>query len=95
MKQNVNNQSAIEKFRDTPRKAMQKLQDLGAKVLAEPDSRRTLYVPGNVNLNAPTPVDLYGAHIAMRSHSHKSFLRKHNLGKFKKGKQTQVLQSKC
>lgn len=65
---------------------MKKLQALGAHMLTTNSGKKIPYVPGNVNLDSPTPVDLYGAFLASRRRGHKSFLCKNNLGKFKKGK---------
>lgn len=86
MKENNNEQTLIEKAKQRFIEAMKKLQALGAGMITTNNGQKMMYVPGNVNLDSPTPIDSYGAHIAMRSHLHKSFLRKHNLGKFKKGK---------
>ena len=86
MKTDKHSETLIERLKKRYIEAMKKLQDLGARLLTSENGTKMLYIPGNVNIGAPTPVDLYGAHVAMRGRSHKSFLRKHNLGKFKKGK---------
>ena len=86
MKANNNEQTLIERAKQRFIEAMKKLQALGAGMITTRSGQQMMYVPGNVNLNSPTPVDLYGAFLAGRRRGHKSFLRKHNLGKFKKGK---------
>ena len=66
-------------------KAMQRLRELGARVVEE-SGRKLLYLPGNVNIQAAYPVDMYGSHVAANRRTHKSFLRSNHLGKFRKGK---------
>ena len=66
-------------------KAMQRLRELGARVV-EDSGRKLLYLPGNVNIEAAYPVDMYGSHVAANRRTHKGFLRRHKLGKFNKSK---------
>ena len=65
--------------------ALQRLRELGARVM-EDKGRKLLYLPGNVNIQAAYPVDMYGSHVAANRRTHKGFLRAHKLGKFNRAK---------
>ena len=80
-----NNQEVAVNFKQRFIEAMQKLQNLGARMTSH-KGNQVMYVPGTVRFQSVTPVDLYGAVLASRGRGHKSFLRKNNLGKFKKSK---------
>lgn len=67
------------------KKAMEKLRQLGARVINEQGIRK-MYVPGNVCLCSSYPVDMFGTSVAANSRSHKQHLRANHLGKFRKGK---------
>ena len=66
-------------------KAIARLKSLGAKQIVV-NGVKGMYLPGNVRINYSYPVDMYGTHFAANGRRQKSFLRKHNLGKFRKGK---------
>lgn len=68
------------------KKAMERLRKLGAKEIEVLGGVKAMYVPGNVRVGAPLPVDMYGTHVAANSRRQKSFLRSNRLGKFRKGK---------